>query len=74
MLSISRRDSCLIKAKNIGFGLPYDLPAASIGCFYRCIAEFLRIDESMVVSVIENYLLKNQYLPIENEVWLMAIF
>ena len=68
MLNISRRDSCLVKARNMGFGLLYDPPSASNRCFYRCITEFLSMDESVVVNMTEKYMLENQYLPIENEV------
>lgn len=71
---ISLSDSCLVEAKKRGFSLRYDPSGVGNRCFYSCLGRFLKLDDSKVVDMVEKYMLENQFIPVENEVFMLRCF
>ena len=65
----SRRISCLVEASKQGFLLHYDPPGTANRCFYRCLAKFLHMDEDDIIYMLETFMMENQIIPIQNEVF-----
>ena len=58
----------LQEAEKQGLTLRYDPPASRNLCFYRCLSEFVNVEEEDIVQMVQTYLMCNQIVKFANEV------
>ena len=65
---VDRYDQCLMEARKWGYVLRMNPPGERNRCFYECIATFLEMEVTEVLTLIEDYMNSNQFVSVTNEV------
>ena len=64
-----RRLQSLLEASKRGLTLRFDPPTSRNGCFYRCLAKFVNVQEDDVVEMTQSHLICNQVITCADEIF-----